>query len=380
MAEIRDRYDVAIVLNYYRPYVSGLTETAAVVAEGLAARGWRVAAVAAQHDAALPRVDSIAGVDVFRAPVLAKIGKGVVSTSFLTLARRALRQSSVANLHLPMLEAGLVARLAGTTPVAVTYQCDVNLSDSALDRMIISIMDASNRAAIRRSAAVIVSSMDYAKSSRIASALPSDPDEVSPPAVLRQNGRPRFRETDGPHVGFLGRIVEEKGLEYLVRAFRRSADPAARLLVGGDFENVAGGSVIDRVRAAIGDDPRVRILGYLPDDQLGDFYASLDAFALPSVNSLEAFGIVQVEAMLAGVPVVASDLPGVRMPIGATGFGRLARPRDVDELASALTSVLAEPRSHWEGPRRRADETFSVERTIDGYERVLRSIVPGIRP
>jgi hypothetical protein len=61
-------------------------------------------------------------------------------------------------------------------------------------------------------------------------------------------------ETDGPHIGFLGRIVREKGLEHLVRAFRALPDPDARLLIGGDYSHVAGGSVISQVRTAMGDD------------------------------------------------------------------------------------------------------------------------------
>lgn len=367
-------YDLAVIVNYYRPYVSGLTETAAVVAEGLAARGWKVAAVAAQHDPSLPKREQIRGVDVHRAPVMARIGKGVISPSFITSARTVTRRSAVVNVHLPMLEAAVVTRLARPTPAAITYQCDVNLSGSRLDSLILRTVDASSRSALRHGDAVIVSSFDYAGSSRIAEAIPEHAEEIAPPCVTRSGGRPSFRDGDGPHIGFLGRIVEEKGLEYLVSAFRQRPDPDARLLIGGDFERVAGGSVVDRVRSAMGDDHRIRLLGFVPDDRLADFYASLDVFVLPSVNSLEAFGIVQVEAMLAGVPVVASDLPGVRVPVSATGFGRLAAPRDVPSLREALDQVLAVGDSGWEAARRRAAECYSLQRTIDAYDRVLRRI------
>lgn len=369
-----DRYDAAVVLNYYRPYVSGLTETAAIVAEGLAARGWRVAAVAAQHDPELARVETIAGVEVHRAPVALRIGKGVISPSFFGLARHIMRQSTVVNMHLPMLEAVALAKLRGPAPLASTYHCDVNLHDRFVDPLVVRTVDASSRGALRRSNAVIVSSMDYARSSRVADALPARCEEIPPPCAARTPGLPTFRDGDGPHIGFLGRIVAEKGLDVLVRAFRLGGDPRARLLVAGDYGNVAGGSVIDAVREAAGDDQRIRFLGFLPEQFLADFYASLDVFVLPSVNSLEAFGIVQVEAMLAGVPVVASDLPGVRVPVRTTGMGRLVPPRDAAALASAIDAVLT---------RKAADELpepvdvaayFSAERTIDAYEEVLRGL------
>ncbi|MEL7415378.1 MAG: glycosyltransferase family 1 protein, partial [Pseudomonadota bacterium] len=72
-------FDITVILNYYAPYVSGLTETARVVAEGLAAQGWRVAVVTACHDPELPAEEVMRGVHVFRAPIAFKIGRGPVS-------------------------------------------------------------------------------------------------------------------------------------------------------------------------------------------------------------------------------------------------------------------------------------------------------------
>ena len=54
---------------------------------------------------------------------------------------------------------------------------------------------------------------------------------------------------------------------------------------------------------------------------MGSFYTCIDVLVVPSINSTEAFGLVQVEAMMMGVPVVASDLPGVRVPVQKQGWG-----------------------------------------------------------
>jgi glycosyltransferase involved in cell wall biosynthesis len=164
--------------------------------------------------------------------------------------------------------------------------------------------------------------------------------------------------------------VEEKGVEYLVDAFRRMPDPDARLLIAGDYTNVAGGSVVDRVRQHIASDPRIELLGFVPDGLIPDFYASLDVFALPSVNALEAFGIVQVEAMMAGVPVIASGLPGVREPLRRTGFGRVVAPRDVAALERAMRELKSSPPDRERGSRL-AREQFGLSRTLDAYEAVL---------
>ena len=118
--------DVVVVLTYYSPYMSGLTNVARDVAEGLAARGWRVCVVASKHEPSLPTHETINGVRVVRAPVLAKVGKGTIGVNLTRLALREMRRSRVANLHLPLIEAGLLTWLA-PVPVVSTYHCDVSL-------------------------------------------------------------------------------------------------------------------------------------------------------------------------------------------------------------------------------------------------------------
>ncbi|MCC2960810.1 glycosyltransferase family 4 protein [Massilia sp. IC2-278] len=361
--------DVVIALNYYRPYVSGLTNVARDVAEGLAARGWRVTVVASQHDPALPREEMLAGVRVVRTPVAARFGKGVISPSFVSTIRRESANARVVNIHAPMLEAGLVAA-ASLAPVVMTYQCDVSLPPTLLGRIQNKVLDVSTGAAARRSAFVTVTSDDYADHSRMRAALSLRRKVVPGTCHVRTGGAPAYRDGPGLHVGFLGRIVEEKGVEYLVEGFRALADPDARLLIAGDFSMVAGGSVIERVRARMQGDTRIKLLGFLPDEALDDFYASLDVFALPSVNPFEAFGIVQVEAMMRGIPVIASDLPGVRQPVLATGMGEIVQPRSSASVTAALER-LARQLPDVETGAAKARALYAFDATLDKFAAVF---------
>jgi glycosyltransferase involved in cell wall biosynthesis len=359
-------YDLLIALNYYTPYVSGLTNVARDVAVALAERGSRVKVVTSRHDDALPEFETIHGVDVERAPVVARLGKGVISPAFVTRAIRASRDARVTNLHLPMLEAGLIAARCAS-PLVVTYHCDVSLPPSRVNTVQRAGIDLSSRRALRTAQTVVVTSDDYARHSRLFPAMSGRTVAIPPPCHERPRGVPRFRDGDGLHVGFLGRIVEEKGLQYLVRGFQALGDPDARLLIGGDFSQVVGGSVVDEVRALIAGDSRVRLLGFLPTEEIADFYASLDVFALPSVNAFEAFGIVQVEAMMAGVPALASDLPGVRTPVQETGFGQIVTPRDVEGITAGLRSLGKAPLDRETGAQA-ARERFAARTVIDAYE------------
>jgi glycosyltransferase involved in cell wall biosynthesis len=361
--------DLAMVLTYYAPYVSGLTNMARHIAEGLAARGRSVTVITSRYDRSLPREECIGGVQVLRAPVLARAGRGVLSPAFVTTAARELGKARVGSLQLPMLEAGPIAR-AAHCPLVVTYHCDVTLPPGPVNLAQRLAVDASSRAALLRACVVTVTSEDYARHSRMWPWIRPSMVVLPPPCPPCPAGEPSFRQTAGPHVGFLGRIVREKGLEYLIRGFRQLPDPDARLLIGGNHGTVAGGSVVRGVRAEIGDDARIWLLGFVPDDLLGDFYASLDLFALPSVNGFEAFGIVQAVAMLAGVPVLASDIPGVRQPLIETGFGALVPPANSVAITAALRRLFADPPDRAAGVAA-ARRAFSVDAVLDGYEALL---------
>jgi len=364
-----------VALNYYAPYVSGLTNVARDVAEGLAARGHDVTVVTTQHRSDLPREETRNGVRVLRCPVALRIGKGVISPSFIGTVVREGKKADVVNIHAPMLEAGPIAsRLRAQVPVVMTYQCDIDDSGGLVARVQARVMDTSCGRAADAVAVSVVSSDDYADHSRISRRLSRSRAVIEPGCMDRSGGAPRYREGQGLHVGFLGRIVEEKGITYLVEGFSALDDPDARLLIGGDFGEIAGGSVIDDVRRAIGDDPRIHLLGFLPDEAIPDFYASLDAFALTSVNSFEAFGIVQVEAMIAGVPAIASDMPGVRQPVLATGFGVIVPPRSPEGITGALTELRGLSFDR-ETLAAEAKRRYGEQSALDRYENLFRDLV-----
>ena len=93
----------------------------------------------------------------------------------------------------------------------------------------------------------------------------------------------------------------------------------------------------------------------------------IDGLVLPSVDPLEAFGMVQVEAMLCGTPVVASDMPGVREVISRTGFGRLVNRRDPQDIADNVAELLGNPIEI----DQKQLACFNYDRVLDQYEDVF---------
>jgi glycosyltransferase involved in cell wall biosynthesis len=373
MNHVDPQYDLTVALTYYTPYMSGVTHTARTVAEGMAARGWRVAVVTTQHDQSVPRHETLAGVDVYRSPVLGQVTRAQVSPAYPIEAARIARRSSVLYLNLPMAEAALLARLARPTPIVSMLHIDLYLPPGLLNQIAVRASDVTSRAAIRRSAAVITNSEDQAHASKFWPLVREREFRPIPaPCLDRRGGQPRYRRTSGLHVGFLGRIVEDKGIVYLVRAFRRIAAPDARLLIAGNYKTVMGGDNLADIRAEIGADNRIQVLGELRGQEINDFYASIDVFALPSVA--ESFGIVQAEAMMCGVPSVTSDLPGGRYPVLATQFGTLVPPRDPEALQRAILQLAATPAGWREAKAREARKLFAAARSLDAHEEVFNLV------
>lgn len=143
----------------------------------------------------------------------------------------------------------------------------------------------------------------------------------------------------GRKVLFVGRLDERKGFRVAVRAFGElaSAHPDLRLVVAGEGpERVAAESLPGEVR------DRVRFLGAVPNPDIPPVHAACDVFVAPNVGG-ESFGIVLVEAMAAGLPVVASSIPGFTEVVRDGVDGLLVPAADPRAVAAALARVLDDP-------------------------------------
>jgi glycosyltransferase involved in cell wall biosynthesis len=166
-------------------------------------------------------------------------------------------------------------------------------------------------------------------------------------------------------------------VEYLLEAAPTILErhPGTRFLFAGQSENVLGEEAYERKIAplltALGN--RWTFLGVLPPDAMAAFFKSCDVTVLPSINSTETFGLVQIESMICGTPVIAAGLPGVREPVRVTGMGKVVPPRDPASLAQAVLEVLAD-RSRFVHPSRTISRMFSPDFTAERYESLFCEI------
>jgi glycosyltransferase involved in cell wall biosynthesis len=364
------------VAYYWSPYRSGLTLHAARVAEELAARGAEVTALCGRHDRSLPAEEMVRGVRVRRLRVLGRYDRGILVPGLVPATALAARRADAAILVLPVAEANALAAVVPASRLAVYYVCDPDIVGSRLGSALVAAVDASARTAVRRASLVSALSSDYARSSRVLAPFADRVAAIPPPVPFHRFAPPS--DVPAPRgepmrVGFLGRLVHEKGLDRLILAAARM-DRRVRVVLAGDSAGVAGGGLADELSdLATRSGVELELIGPLPPGAEPGFYAGLHVFTLPSVSSLEAYGMVQVEAMLCGTPVVSSALPGVRELVERTEMGLVVPPGDVDALARALERVGTN-RASFVRPRDEVIARLGLDSVLDRHAASLAGL------
>ena len=365
---------ILCILNYYYPYISGVSEYARVICEKLVKAGNDVLVLTSNH-AKLPKKEVINNVKVMRTSVICKISKGTVSPEFIIQAVKLSHDADVVWLHLPMIESGIIASMVAKKKLVCTYHCDINLPKSILNDFIVKVMDISNNQCLKRSQGILVTSVDYAKHSRLGQKHISKLIEAGAP-IKEYQCKDKVR-SDKKVIGFCGRIVEEKGIDVLINAFALLSKKRNDIVlkIGGDYKNIAGGSIYEILQKQIQSlgVQNIEFLGRIPDEKMGEFYSELDVFVLPSINSLEAFGMVQLEAMFCGVPVVASDLYGVRTIVTNTSMGVVVEKNNAKALADGINEVIDNPKKYI---RSKSDikMKYGTEKCYEIIERTLKKV------
>ncbi len=365
--------------KYYPPHKGGMETVLRLMAEGLLAAGLEVRVLVA-GDGPHTRREDLPGAPgaLTRAAVAATWQSQPLTLGLPRLLRRELRafRPDVVHLHTPnplacgaWLAAGPRRGRQGPRTgarLAVWHHADI-VRQRALGRLVAPLVGA----CLARADGICVSSAALRDGAR---ELAPHRDRV---AVIPFGIDPRpFAAApagDGPLL-FVGRLVPYKGLDVLLEAM--ASLPAARLLIVG-----TGPARPDlEARAAATDlAGRVRFLGAVADAELPVLLTRARALVLPSRDRSETFGLSLLEAMAAGVPVIASDLPtGVRELCRPGETGWLAAPGEVSSLRRALAEALADPaeaRRRGAAGRRLVAARYTRERMatglVDWYRRLL---------
>jgi glycosyltransferase involved in cell wall biosynthesis len=293
--------------------------------------------------------------------------------------------SDIIHIHLPNPTAILAYLASGHRGRLVfTYH-----SDTVRQKVLGKAFDPVQRRALDRSAALIGTSPNYLDSSAVLSAyrdrchvipygIPAEQFYACDPSLVES-----IRNRHGARLIIsVGRLIYYKGFEYLIRAM---AKVDGRLLIIGDGPLRES---LQKESQALGLSDKVAFLGEIQNQDIVPYYHAASIFALASIARSEAFGIVQLEAMASGKPVVntnlASGVPFVSLH-GKTGI--TVEPKDPRALAQAINLLLDDDalrEQYGIAARRRVEQEFSldkmVNRTLQLYEKVMGAEAPASLP
>jgi glycosyltransferase involved in cell wall biosynthesis len=350
--------------KYYWPRSGGMERVVQGLAEGAAALGHEVEVVAVQslgRSRELRRQRS----SVTRAFSFGALGSEEIAPGYIAAAWK---RADVIHVHHPHPLADLACLLrAGRTPVVVTQHADARRG----------IYRPWIRLVLRRAKAIVVPSRAHVALSRELSGFEGKV-EVIPFGIDERRWMfvPPPPPESPPRALFIGRLVPYKGVDILLRALERVPD--LRLdIVGSGPE----GPRLRTLAQALAVTDRVRWYGEYPDDDLPRRMADADFLVLPSVTVEEMFGLVVLEAMAAGRPVITTALPSAVREVNVPGTTGLEVPlRDVAALAQALETLSHDPalrRRLGQAGQRRVVEHFTqavmAERHVALYERIFQA-------
>ena len=384
---------VLICITYYRPHTSGLTIYAERLARALAARGHKVTVLTSQYQKSLPKEETIDGVHIVRIPVLFRISKGVIMPAFGSYANKFVLDSDIIHLHLPQFDAAGVAlrgRLFGK-PTVITYHCDLKMPVGLLSWSANRAVVFMNHLAAWFTNRIVTYTLDYAQNSPFLAKYLNKVNTILPPVELppvnedfvKDFRKKNICEDKTPIIGMAARFATEKGVEVLLDAlpvvFKKY--PQAQVLFAGPYENIIGEEkyfkkLFPIIKEYINKE-QWHFLGVLDPVNMNAFYKNIDLLVIPSLNSTEAFGLVQIEAMLNGVPSIASDLPGVRQPVKMHNMGEIVPIGDAAELGQAIIKVLDNREKYVTDPQKIAD-IYRPDTTAEAYETLFNELLNNV--
>jgi len=385
----RREMKILVALTYYRPHTSGLTIYAERLAKAFVAHGHQVTILTSQYEKHLPREEYLEGVRIVRAPVFFRISKGVVMPTFGFLATKLVLESNVIQLHLPQLDAAGLAirgRIFGK-PTVITYHCDLQMPNGFLSWMANQGINLMNNLACLFTHRIIAYTEDYASHSKLLIRFSKKIKIINPPVELPtipeknvsqfiKNHNPLDRH---PIIGMAARFATEKGVEVLLGALEEVITdfPNAQAWFAGPYKNIIGEEkyyekLIPRI-SSLEKNGNWSFLGLLNPDQMVAFYKAIDMLVIPSLNSTESFGLVQIEAMLNGKPTIASDLPGVRQPVLKHHSGKIIPIGNSTALADAIRDIILK-QEDWQINMKDLKRIYSPNTVSAEYEKLFLEI------
>ena len=350
------------------------------LAEELSKRGHRVVVLTAKQSGELANEEKINSVKVKRAWTPLILARGPIMPFYPITSFFEVMRSDVINCHIPQFEAvfpAFWAKMLGKK-VYLTHHCDLTVWPGLLNKIAVGVTYLSLLITGLLADKIIVYTKDYADSSKFLQLFKNKLLYQLPPVKIDEESIKVNKIGDEKYrIGFAGRIAKEKGLDILIKTIpdiKNKLDDNFRIYLAGPYKEVIGGGKEEELEKLVNEHKQhVVLLGALNSRQINYFYQNMDVVVLPSTQNIESFGFVQVEAMINGCPVIATDMAGVRMPTALSKMGKTFRKGSVESLSKTLIEVLKNKKKYIKS-KDEITKIFDWRNNIDFYEKLFKGI------
>ncbi|MCQ2491252.1 MAG: glycosyltransferase [Ruminococcus sp.] len=336
-------FSVLEVNKAYYPHIGGIESLVRQYSEELGQFGVQVRTLVCRDGRGGTIHDQVNGVKVTRAGSLGTYFSCPLSLSFIRLFRKMAKNADAVHINVPFPLADAALLLSGYKgKVAVSWHSDI-----VKQKKLMLFYRPFMMYLLRRADIIFTATQGHIDNSDVLTRFREKccilPYGIDTEQYLSIERKPflteRLTDKNAVKVFFTGRLVYYKGVDVLLRAFRKVK--GCELFIAGT------GQLGDELRHYVDThemSDKVHFLGFLPDDELRQAYADCDIFVLPSVVKSEAFGIVQLEAMVYGKPVINTKLPSGVPFVSIHGETGLTVPPSSPKTLAAAINKLAEDR------------------------------------
>ena len=356
--ENKGKLRVLEVNKAYFPHIGGIESLVKQYAEGLFERA-EVKVLVCRDDKGKSRSQFVNGIKVYRSASFGTYFSCPLSVDFIRKFRWLSKQSDCVHINVPFPLADLACLLSGYKGrVVVSWHSDI-----VKQKKLLFFYKPLMMRFLKRADVITVATQNHIDSSPYISKYREKcrilPYGIDAADYLESEAMPilskKLVDKTAIKVFFTGRLVYYKGVDVLIRAFEKVSGCELFIAGTGILENELKNTAQECKVSE-----KVHFMGFMPEKELKAAFRECDIFVLPSVASSEAFGIVQLEAMVYSKPVINTSLPtGVPMVSIDGETGITVKPSDADELANAIMCLAKSPQLR---------EKYGKA----GYERVIK--------
>lgn len=334
---------ILIISDFFYPHWTGLSKSLYYLVTKFD-KDWLFTVLTVRYKKSLRKKEKLFNTIVIREDPLFSISRAKYSIKLLFRFLQIIRHYDSVLINSPctnILPVAILSKVFGKK-LYIFHQGDLILPKGIINKIIERIFDISSLVAFTLAYKISTYTLDYAKNSRVMKQFlyKCFPFLVPFPDIYKVQQKKLIGKNF--IFGFAGRFVEEKGFDILFRAIPQIIKkiPEGKFLYAGE-ENLGYENFFEKNKEEYNKVKRyIVLLGLLKEKELVLFYEKVHFLIVPSRT--DCFNLVQVEAMLSGTPVIATNIPGLRIPVRETDFGKLFKKENADDLARVVINAVSE--------------------------------------